>query len=80
MDDNQRCLITVRKKIPKKILFCQIFFRQINGFKVICMDSNQNGVNVKVEIALQRGPTLCVEMDFTRTFEANAKCNNINHV
>ena len=26
------------------------------------------------------GGTLCVQMDFTRTFEANAKCNNINHV
>ena len=25
-------------------------------------------------------PTLCVQMDFTRTFQANAKCNNINHV
>jgi hypothetical protein len=24
--------------------------------------------------------SLCVQMDFTRTFEANAKCNNINHV
>ena len=23
---------------------------------------------------------LCVQMDFTRTFEANAKCNNINYV
>ena len=26
------------------------------------------------------GGALCVQMDFTRTFEANAKCNNINHV
>ena len=25
-------------------------------------------------------PALCVQMDFTWTFEANAKCNNINHV
>ena len=25
-------------------------------------------------------PALCVQMDFTRTLEANAKCNNINHV
>ena len=25
-------------------------------------------------------PTLCVQMDFTRTFEANNKCNNINYV
>ena len=24
--------------------------------------------------------TLCVQMDFMQTFEANAKCNNINHV
>ena len=23
---------------------------------------------------------LCVQMDFTRTFEANSKCNNINYV
>ena len=23
---------------------------------------------------------LCVQMDFTRTFEANTKCNNINYV
>ena len=23
---------------------------------------------------------LCVQMDFTRTFQANAKCNNINHI
>ena len=27
-----------------------------------------------------RGGALCVQMDFTQTFEANAKCNNINHV
>ena len=26
------------------------------------------------------GPALCVQMDFTRTFEANAKCSNINQV
>ena len=26
------------------------------------------------------GGVLCVQMDFTRTFEANAKCTNINHV
>ena len=26
------------------------------------------------------GGALCAQMDFTRTFEANAKCNNINHV
>ena len=26
------------------------------------------------------GGALCVQMDFTRTFEANAKCNNIDHV
>ena len=26
------------------------------------------------------GGALCVQMDFTRTFEANAKCNNINYV
>ena len=26
-----------------------------------------------------RGATLCVQIDFTRTFEANAKCNKINH-
>ena len=25
-------------------------------------------------------PPLCVQMDFTRTFEANTKCNNINYV
>ena len=25
-------------------------------------------------------PPLCVQMDFTRTFEANSKCNNINYV
>ena len=25
-------------------------------------------------------PTLCVQIDFMRTFEANNKCNNINHV
>jgi hypothetical protein len=25
-------------------------------------------------------PPLCVQMDFTRTFQANTKCNNINHV
>ena len=25
-------------------------------------------------------PPLCVQMDFTRTFEANTKCNNMNHV
>ena len=28
----------------------------------------------------QRGGALCVQMDFTRTFEANTKCNNKNHV
>ena len=27
-----------------------------------------------------RRTALCVQMDFTRTFEANANCNNINHV
>ena len=25
-------------------------------------------------------PPLCVQIDFTQTFEAKAKCNNINHV
>ena len=25
-------------------------------------------------------PPLCVQMDFMRTFQTNAKCNNINHV
>ena len=25
-------------------------------------------------------PALCVQMDLTRTFEANTKCNNINYV
>ena len=25
-------------------------------------------------------PTLCVQMDFMRTFQTNSKCNNINHV
>ena len=25
-------------------------------------------------------PLLCVQMDFTRTFHTNTKCNNINHV
>ena len=30
--------------------------------------------------ASKGGGALCVQMDFTRTFEANAKCNNINHV
>ena len=42
--------------MPRKFYFVKFFFRQINRFKVICMDSNQNGVHVKVEIALQRGP------------------------
>ena len=27
-----------------------------------------------------RPHTLCVQMDFTRTFQTNTKCNNINHV
>ena len=27
-----------------------------------------------------RGGAQCVQMDFTRTFEANAECNNIYHV
>ena len=27
----------------------------------------------------ERG-TQCVQMDFTRTFQTNDKCNNINHV
>ena len=26
------------------------------------------------------GPALCVQMDFTRTFDANTKCNNISYV
>ena len=26
------------------------------------------------------GVVLCVQIDFTRTFEGNTKCNNINHV
>ena len=26
------------------------------------------------------GGALCVQMDFTRTFDANTKCNNINYV
>ena len=26
------------------------------------------------------GGALCVQMDFTRTFQTNTKCNNINHV
>ena len=25
------------------------------------------------------GEALCVQMDFTRTFETTTKCNNINH-
>ena len=29
--------------------------------------------------AQKGGGALCVQMDFTRTFQANAKCNNINH-
>ena len=29
---------------------------------------------------LKGGGALCVQMDFMRTFEANAKCNNINQV
>ena len=27
-----------------------------------------------------RSPPLCVQMDFTRTFQTNDKCNNINNV
>ena len=26
------------------------------------------------------GGALCVQMDFTRTFQTNTKCNNTNHV
>ena len=32
------------------------------------------------DVGTGRAGALCVQMDFTRTFEANAKCNNINHV
>ena len=30
--------------------------------------------------AYEGGGALCVQMSFTRTFEANSKCNNINYV
>ena len=37
-------------------------------------------VNALISKTEPLGPPLYVQMDFTRTFEANAKCNNMNHV
>ena len=37
-----------------------------------------NDVNILICFPIRKG-ALCVQMDFTWTFEANAKCNNLNH-
>ena len=39
-------------------------------------------LNIVMSSGIERkgGGALCVQMDFMWTFEANAKCNNINHV
>ena len=50
--------------------------------KTATLTSIQHTVPLVSEIDAKKwwGGALCVQMDFTRTFEANTKCNNINYV
>ena len=47
------------------------------GFDLVANLLNQPFKGLFINYVVSK---LCVQMDFTRTFEANAKCNNINHV
>ena len=50
----------------KATKFCEIFTLLLTSTRSICH--------------ICRKRALCVQMDFTRTFEANPKCNNIRYV
>ena len=36
--------------------------------------------DVVLSVPVEPGGAQCVKIDFTRTFQANAKCNNLNHI
>ena len=48
--------------------------------RAVVKSENTKGASSNVEKSAKIWGALSVQMDFTQTFEANAKCNNINHV
>ena len=78
------------------VLIDNNIFSLVSAQKLKCLSSTRNTFssvrlssgNSSWNSSLERGPfgypglppPLCVQMNFTRTFQANNKCNNTNHV
>ena len=41
---------------------------------------NTNAVHIRAVGRLSQGEAMCVQMNFTGTFETTTKCNNINNI
>ena len=68
--------------VGNMIIFALKYIYFIDKIKLILYPQVRNSINqltLRYMAAMASSP-LCVQMDFTRTFQANAKCNNINYV
>ena len=59
---------------------CPLSIKCSDELEWTSMDILQPHPLVHVDKRGTNAPPLCVQMDFMRTFQTNAKCNNINHV
>ena len=60
----------------------KVVFRPASeGFSLRRQDMQHGGHGAQMMQHLRKGGgALCIQIDFMRTFQANAKCNNINNV